>query len=57
MPQPGDPGPRFELLLTAQRELVFEQQAEPFGVIETASFRLMFEFLEPLGEPMKAEGV
>ena len=36
MPQPGDPGPCFELLLTAQRQFVFEQQAEPFGVIETA---------------------
>ena len=38
--QPGDPGARFELLLPAQRQLVFEQQAEPFGVIEAARPRL-----------------
>ena len=40
MTQAGDPGARFELLLPAQRQLVFEQQAEPFGVIEAARFRL-----------------
>ena len=34
--QPGDPGARFELLLPAQRQFVFEQQTEPFGMIEAA---------------------
>jgi len=32
MTQLGDPGARLELLLPAQREFVFEQQAEPFGM-------------------------
>ncbi len=44
MAQPGDPGARFELLLPAQRQLVFEQQAEPFSVIEAARFRPAFQF-------------
>ena len=48
------PGARFELLLLAQREFVFEQQAEPFGVIEAARLGPVFEFLEALGEPMEA---
>jgi hypothetical protein len=39
--QPGDPGARFELLLPAQRKFVFEQQAEPFGVIEAARLGLI----------------
>ena len=38
MAQLSDPGARFELLLPAQRQLVLEQQAEPFGVIEAARF-------------------
>jgi hypothetical protein len=46
MAQPGAPGPCFKLFLPAQRQFVFEQQPEPFGVIETAGFGLVFEFLE-----------
>jgi hypothetical protein len=38
MTQLGDPRPCFKLLLPAQRQFVIEQQAQPFGVIETASF-------------------
>ena len=51
MAQPGGPGARFELFLPAQRRFVFEQQAEPFGVIEAARFGFVFEFLEPLAKP------
>ena len=57
MTQLGDPGARFELLLPAQREFVFEQQPEPFGMIEAARFRFVFEFLEPFGQAVEAEGV
>ena len=49
MAQAGDPGARFELLLPAQGHLVFEQQAEPFGVIEAARLGLVFDFLKSLG--------
>src|SRR6202522_3247363 len=48
--QLGDPGPCFKLLLSAWLQFVFEQQPEPFGVFETASFWFVFEFLEPLGQ-------
>ena len=53
----GGPGPCFKLLLSAQRQFIFEQQSEPFGVIETARFGLVFEFPESLGQAMKTEGV
>jgi hypothetical protein len=54
MAQLGDPRPCFELLLPAQRQFVFKQQSEPFGVIEAARLGPVFEFLEALGEPMEA---
>src|SRR5271154_1286103 len=57
MAQPGDPGARFELLLPAQRQLVFEQQAEPFGVIEAARFGPVLQFLESFGQTVKAKRV
>ena len=57
MTQLGDPRPCFKLLLSAQRQFVFEQQSEPFGVIEAASLGLVFEFLESLGQAVKTEGV
>src|SRR5271154_3574982 len=57
VPQLGDPGPCFKLLLSAQRQFVFEQQTEPFGMIEAARFGFVFEFLESFGEAMKTEGV
>jgi hypothetical protein len=47
----------FELLLSAQRQFVFEQQSEPFGMIETARFWLVFEFLEPFDETIETERV
>src|SRR5271166_4005989 len=53
--QPSDPGARFELLLPAQREFVFEQQAEPFGVIEAARFGPVFQFLESFGQAVEAK--
>ena len=57
MTQFGDPRPCFKLLLSAQRQFVFEQQSEPFGVIETARFGLVFEFPKSLGQAMKTETV
>ena len=57
MPQPGDPGPCFELLLPAQRGLVFEQQAEPLGVIETSRLGLVFELPEAFGQAVETQGV
>src|SRR5271163_3525861 len=54
--QLGDPGPCFKLLLSAQRQFVFEQQSQPFGVIETARFGSVFEFHESLSQAMKTEG-
>ena len=57
MTQLGDPSPRFELLLAAQRQFVFEQQTEPFGVIETARLGFVLEFLEPFGQAVEAERV
>ena len=57
MTQLSDPGARFELLLSAQGQLVFEQQTEPFGMIEAAGFGFVFEFLEPFGQAVKTEGV
>ncbi len=45
------PGPCFKLFLPAQRQFVFQQQSEPFGVIEAAGFGLVFEFLNPLAKP------
>ena len=48
---------RFEVFLPAQRQFVFEQQAEPFGVIEAARLGFVFEFLEPLGEAIKTKRV
>ena len=57
MPQLGDPGPCFKLLLPAQRRLVFEQQGEPFGVIETSGLWLVFEFSEALGQAVETERV
>ena len=47
--QLGGPGPCFKLLLSAQRQFVFEQQSEPFGVIETTRFGPVFELPESLG--------
>jgi hypothetical protein len=51
------PGARFELLLPAQRQFVFEQQTEPFGMIEAARFGFVLEFLEPLGQAVETENV
>ena len=57
MTQAGDLGARFELLLPAQRQLIFEQQPEPFGMIEAADFGFVFEFPEPFGQAVETEGV
>ena len=57
MPQPGSPSAGFEPLLPAQRGFVFEQQAEPFRVIEATRFGFVFEVHEPLGHTVQAESV
>src|SRR5208282_3892922 len=57
MAQAGDPGTRFELLLPAQRQFIFEEQAKPFGVIEVARFGFVLVLPEPLGQVVKAESV
>jgi len=51
MAQAGDSGARFEAFLPAQRRFVFEQQAEPFRVLEGARLGFLFEFLEPFAKP------
>jgi hypothetical protein len=48
MAQPCGPGAGLEALLPPQCYLMFEQQAEPFGVFEGASLCNLFEFLEAL---------
>ena len=53
----GGPGAGFELLLPAQRQLVFEQQSEPFGVIEAARLGLVLQLLEAFGQAVEAERV
>src|SRR5262249_41061601 len=53
--QPCGPGARLEALLPAQRRLMFEQKAEPFGMFEGACFRALFERLEALGHAVQAE--
>ena len=55
MAQLGGAGAAFEPLLPAQRRLVFEQQSEPFGVLEAARLGLGFEVLEAFGHAVKAE--
>ena len=53
----GGAGAGLELLLPAQGRFIFQQQSEPFGVIEAARLGLVFEVLEPLGEAVEAERV
>ena len=53
--QPCGPGPRLEALLAAQRCLMFEQQAEPFGMFEGVRLGSLFERLEALGHAVQAE--
>jgi hypothetical protein len=55
--QLGGAGAGLELLLPAQGRFIFQQQSEPFGMIETARLGFVFEVLKPLGEAMEAERV
>src|SRR5208283_2417185 len=55
--QSRDSGAGFELLLPAQRQLVFEQQAEPFGVIEAARLGVVLQVPEAFGQAVKTERV
>ncbi|CAN2536363.1 hypothetical+protein [Methylocapsa aurea] len=57
MAQASGAGARLEALLTTQRQLVFEQQAEPFGVLEASGLGLVLEFLEPFGKAIETERV
>ena len=49
----GGAGAGLELLLPAQGRFMFQQQSEPFGVIEAARLGFVFEVLEPLGEAIE----
>jgi hypothetical protein len=55
--QPCGPGAGLEALLPAQCYFVFEQEAEPFGMLEGARVCDFFEFLEALRHAVKAEVV
>jgi hypothetical protein len=57
MTQTRDSGACFELLFPAQREFVFEQQAEPFGVIEAARLGVVLQVLEAFGHAVKTKRV
>jgi hypothetical protein len=46
---------RLEALLLAQGGLLFQQQAELFGVLQLAAFGIGHEVTEPLGPSFKAE--
>ena len=46
-------GAHFKLFLPAQGRLIFEKQAEPFGVIEAARFGLFSISLNPLARPWR----
>ncbi len=55
--QPGGPGPAFEPLLTPHADLLIEQQPQPLGMVERASFGLGIEALEAFGHAGQAEFV
>jgi hypothetical protein len=55
MAQPCGSGARLKALLPAQRRLVFEQKAKPFGMFEGARLRGLFERLEAFGHAVQAE--
>jgi hypothetical protein len=57
MAQPCGLGAGLEALLSAQRHLVLEQQAEPFGMLEAAGLGGLFERLEAFGHAVQAEVV
>jgi hypothetical protein len=57
MAQPCGSGASLEAPLPAQRHLVFEQEAEPFGMFEAAGLCGLFEFIEGLGHAVKAKVV
>jgi hypothetical protein len=57
MTQLGGPSSAFEPLLLAQRFLVFQEQSQPFGVLEAARFGLGIEVLEAFGHTVKTEAM
>ena len=55
--QTSGAGAGFEPLLASQRHLVFDEQAEPLGMIEGACLGVLIEVLEGLRHAVKTEGV
>jgi hypothetical protein len=47
----------FKSLLASKRHLVFDQQAEPLGMIEGAGFSILVEVLEGLRHAVKTESM
>jgi len=55
LPQFGGACACLEALLLTQRDLLVDQQAEPFGVFEGAAFWIGREIAEPLCHAVKAK--
>jgi hypothetical protein len=55
VPQPGGAGARLEVLLAAQGDLVLEQDAEPFGVLEIARLGVLSKFANVARHALQAE--
>ena len=55
LPQLGGPRACLEPLLLAERDLLVDQQTEPFGVFEGAAFGIGREIAEPLCHAVKAQ--
>ena len=53
LPQPGGPRACLEPLLPAERDLLVDQQTEPFGVFEGAAFGIGREIAEPIAMPSR----
>ncbi len=57
MAQTGGAGAGFEPLLASQRHLVFDEQAEPLGMIEGTGLGVLVEVLEGFRHAVKTKGV
>ena len=55
LPQLGGPRACLKPLLLAQRDLLVDQQTEPFGVVERAALGIGREIAEPLCHAVEAK--
>jgi hypothetical protein len=53
----GGAGAGFEPLLASQCHLVFDEQAEPLGMIEGTGLGVLVEVIEGLRHAVKTEGL